>query len=459
MKGAINSINESILFGKYRILSVLGAGGSGTVYLAEHLKLKVYRAIKIIPKESEAITSQCLEASLLKNLNHPGIPVIYDIEEDSRFVYMIEEYIQGESLDTFVHRQSYISQELVISFGIRLCGILEYLHQSMPYPVLYQDLKPEHIILCGDQLKLVDFGIAAFFTGSDKHFQFFGTEEFAAPEVLSGTCISPLSDMYSLGKILLYLINSHHTDCSVPLQRAILKACARSAEDRYETVGEFRSALEEVQESACLKVSHLCKKITLLGSKHGIGVTHIAVSLVSVLNQNGISSVYTKKDDADTLYSLLRNNPSAKERNGIYVYRSFLGLPDYGPGIENPVTKHYLTVEDGGVYSDGKAAAEKDSFLIYVFGGGEWDKYAWQSAADCLNFHENCVFLCNYGNKPAAKALAKQLHKPVYCFPSDFCAFTNTEEKEQLFFTVLPLERSRKKFLPFIPKCRKNISL
>ena len=187
MKGAINSINESILFGKYRILSVLGAGGSGTVYLAEHLKLKVYRAIKIIPKASEAITSQCLEASLLKNLNHPGIPVIYDIEEDSRFVYMIEEFIQGESLDTFVHRQSYISQELVISFGIRLCGILEYLHQSMPYPVLYQDLKPEHIILCGDQLKLVDFGIAAFFTGSDKHFQFFGTEEFAAPEVLSGT--------------------------------------------------------------------------------------------------------------------------------------------------------------------------------------------------------------------------------------------------------------------------------
>ena len=77
---------------------------------------------------------------------------------------MIEEYIQGESLDTFVLHQDKLSPELVIKIGIELCGILEYLHQLVPYPILYQDLKPEHIILCGNQIKIIDFGIASFIT-------------------------------------------------------------------------------------------------------------------------------------------------------------------------------------------------------------------------------------------------------------------------------------------------------
>lgn len=84
-------IDTNLLFGKYRIISTLGAGSSGTVYLAEHLKLKVYRAIKCIPKDTARNTSnfseeQLLkEACLLKNLNHPGIPLIYDIDEDDHF--------------------------------------------------------------------------------------------------------------------------------------------------------------------------------------------------------------------------------------------------------------------------------------------------------------------------------------------------------------------------------------
>ena len=91
------------------------------------------------------------EADLLKNLNHPGIPLIYDIDEDDDFIYMIEEFIQGDSLEDFILHQDYISQELIIEYGIQLCDILDYLHHITPYPILYQDLKPEHIILCGNQ--------------------------------------------------------------------------------------------------------------------------------------------------------------------------------------------------------------------------------------------------------------------------------------------------------------------
>lgn len=169
MKGADFAIEPFIPSGKYRIISVLGSGSFGTVYLAEHLKLKIFRAIKCIPRNTAETSSFSLdsgfpmEAELLKNLNHPGIPLIYDIDEDDDFIYMVEEYIQGESLDTFVLHPRDISPELILKIGIQLCDILDYLHHLSPYPILYQDLKPEHIILCGNQVKLIDFGIASFF--------------------------------------------------------------------------------------------------------------------------------------------------------------------------------------------------------------------------------------------------------------------------------------------------------
>ena len=128
------------MFGKYRVLSTLGTGNSSTVYLAEHIRLNVYRAIKCIPKDTSLVSSPSSEATLLKNLNHPGIPIIYDIEEDEHFFYIIEEFIQGQSIDTFVSYQK-ISHELLIKFCIQLCDILDYLHHLMPYPILYQDLK------------------------------------------------------------------------------------------------------------------------------------------------------------------------------------------------------------------------------------------------------------------------------------------------------------------------------
>ena len=370
---------------------------------------------------------------------------------------MIEEFVQGESLDTFVHHQNYISQELIIKFGIQLCDILEYLHRYMPYPILYQDLKPEHIILCGDHLKLVDFGIASFFTGSYKHFQFYGTKEFAAPEVLSGTTVTPLSDLYSLGKILLFLIKAGNTDCSSNLLPVIQKACAESPSDRYETVTDFKSALEPMLNPACPFVSHLCKKITVFGSKHGIGTTHIAASLVSILNQNRIASVYLERNHSDCLRSMIRTNHSVKEENGLFSYKFFQGIPDYGPGIEVTLPQDCLIVEDLGVYTDTSACLDPESMILFVLSGSIWDTEQILLLGNKLKSLENLVFICNYGNRSAAQRLAGLLNRRVFCFPADSSAFINTSEKEALFFSILPLERSKRKFLPFIQKHLKNI--
>ncbi len=77
-----------------------------------------YRAIKCIPKAQTRSASGYREAVLLKNLRHPDIPMIYNTEDDEQYYYVIEEYIQGESLSAFVQNQHNISQETIVSIGI-----------------------------------------------------------------------------------------------------------------------------------------------------------------------------------------------------------------------------------------------------------------------------------------------------------------------------------------------------
>ena len=140
------------------------------------------------------------EANILAKLRHPGIPIVYDIEEDEAFYYIIEEYVEGESLEKLLWNTS-VSQEYMIQIGIQLCGIVSFLHSQKPFPVLHQDLKPSHIIVCGNQVKLIDFGIASYITSRGKNYQNYGTKGFAAPEQYGEYELHTVSDIYAIGAI------------------------------------------------------------------------------------------------------------------------------------------------------------------------------------------------------------------------------------------------------------------
>lgn len=443
-KGAEYRIEKIILFGKYRIVSVLGSGSSGTVYLAEHLKLKVYRAIKCIPKNAGGKFSFSFEegfpteASLLKNLNHPGIPLIYDIDEDNDFFYITEEFIQGESLDTFVLRQESISQELIIEFGIQLCEILDYLHHCAPYPILYQDLKPEHIILCGNHLKLIDFGIATFFTGSGKHFQKFGTKDFAAPEALAGLPVTASSDLFGLGRVLAFLADHAAPECTRSLADIIAHAVNERPEQRYQSAAQMKSALLQVQTSTGRIFSHPISNIAVVGSRPGVGSTHISVSLVCVLNRLCLPALYLSADDSRTLESCAAFNRSFQEQDGIYRYGSFQGVPDYGTGVEVPLPTGHCIVRDCGAFGSGGfiSPAAFDS-VFFVLSGSDWDmEQSILSARSCAAFPQT-VFIMNFQNKRAARRCAGLLGRKVFCFPTDCDPYHVTAEKERLVRTIL----------------------
>ena len=93
---------QFILSGKYEVLRTLGHGSSSTVYLVRHQSLESERAVKLIPKNDSSQLFVLSEARLLKSLKHPGIPMIYDIEEDDNYYYLVEEYIRGDSLEDYL---------------------------------------------------------------------------------------------------------------------------------------------------------------------------------------------------------------------------------------------------------------------------------------------------------------------------------------------------------------------
>ena len=78
---------STILFGKYELCRLLGRGRNGTVYLAKHKELEEYRAIKQVPKSCVDYDQFRKEDLILKDIRHPGIPVVYDLEEDEDFCY------------------------------------------------------------------------------------------------------------------------------------------------------------------------------------------------------------------------------------------------------------------------------------------------------------------------------------------------------------------------------------
>lgn len=335
-----------ILSGRYEILDTLGHGNDGIVYLVRHQSLEMNRALKLFPKKGAPSLFAISEAKILKTVQHPGIPTIYDFEEDESFFYLVEEYIQGVSLEEFLLHQQSISQNLFFNFCEQLCDIFAYLHTLCPNPIVYQDLKPEHIIVCELQIKLIDFSVASFIANSGNDFNHLGNHAFSAPELSLNEPITPVSDIYSIGKIIDFMLPF----VNAPLSRNILyitqKATNPEPMFRYQTVYELSDALNKTKES--LGKTHLLQKIAVIGSHSGCGCTHIAISLVSTLNYLGHHAVYQEENWTNCLRKALLEMDQIKEHNGCYYYQCFQGYPKYDTGIEVPSPEGVLCVMDYG---------------------------------------------------------------------------------------------------------------
>ncbi len=433
----------SNLFGKYQIISILGTGSFGTVYLSKHLILECYRAIKTIPKTTSMTHSSLHEAQLLKSLHHPGIPCLYDIEEDESAYYLIEEYVEGESLEEFLLHQSTISQTMFLDFGLQLCNIFQYLHTIKPSPIVYLDLKPEHIIVCGMQIKLIDFNVATVLSNLGNISNLFGNEAFSAPELSSGI-LNLQSDIYSIGKILEYLSNHVDAPLSPNIHKILKKATSTDPKQRYETVDALVFAIQ--QEKNLLIQPHARKRIAILGSHTGSGSTHLALSLVSTLNYMGIPCVYYEQDSGNSLRKLSPFLSPIREEAGMFCYRFFKGFPLYGPGVSISLD----TAAEILVYDFGNTLPpENQAFdaILFVCSNGIWHWHeAFQKKEILTSLSSHLIIICNMGQKNTMYSFSKQFGQKVFYYPYDANPFAVTSSKISFFSKILQVKRRESLF-------------
>lgn len=434
---------KHLLFGKYEIISTLGTGNFGTVYLSKHTILECYRAIKLIPKDG-ASDSLLKEAQLLKSLNHPGIPTIYDIEQDDSYFYLIEEYVEGESLEDFLLHQKYISQSTFLDISLQLCDIFQYLHGFKPSPIIYLDLKPEHIIVCGMQIKLIDFNVATYLSSLGNIYNLFGNQEFGAPELFSGQIPNLLSDIYSIGKIMQYLSNYLDVSISPKFHQIITKAIDSNPACRFETVDELISVIEK--QKNLINQPHLCKKIAVIGSHKGCGATHLAMMLTSTLNYMGYSSIYYEKDQKSSLSMSFQLESSSKEKDGMIFYRYFRGYPFYGSGILLPTTDADIVIYDYGDSFPMDHEIDFD-FILYVCSNSIWHRYkTLKTGISYLGLSNHLKIICNMGQKNTLHQLAKYFANPVFYYPYDTDAFLVDAKKMSFVTNLLQLKRRNRLF-------------
>jgi serine/threonine protein kinase len=189
---------------RYRIVALLGKGGMGEVYRAEDLKLTQTVALKFLPvammQDASARARFHQEVRLAREISHPNVCRVFDIGEFEGRLFLTMEYVDGEDLASLLRRIGRLPQSKGLEIARQMCAGLAAAHE---HGVLHRDLKPANIMLDGrGRVRITDFGLAAFAENLDVEERRAGTPAYMAPEQLSGTEVTPRSDIYSLGLVL-----------------------------------------------------------------------------------------------------------------------------------------------------------------------------------------------------------------------------------------------------------------
>jgi serine/threonine-protein kinase len=209
------SRNTPMMISHYRILSKLGAGGMGEVYLAEDTKLERKVAIKCLPPKSladeKARARLKNEAQLAAKLDHPSICSVYEYLEEGNQSFIVMQYVEGEPLSDTIRCRSFTVRE---SLEVAL-DVSEALAEAHSHGIIHRDIKPQNILMTNrGRAKVLDFGLAkvqpshAIETAETQLFLTetgvpVGTVQYMSPEQAKGLPLDARSDLFSLG-ILLY---------------------------------------------------------------------------------------------------------------------------------------------------------------------------------------------------------------------------------------------------------------
>jgi serine/threonine protein kinase len=270
--------------GKYPVIRAIGLGATSRVYLAEDPFNAQRVAIKLIqrdPAASDEVRRQVQsaflnEAALAGKLQHPHIAAIHDAVNDGDRSYIVMEFVAGGTLERCCSFDTLLPVERVVELVFMACLALGYAQRQ---GVIHCDIKPANLLLTPDgQLKISDFGAAQYAAASHTYLSGVGSPLYMSPEQVEDKRLNHQTDIYSLGAVmyqlltgkppfqgssresLLYQISSiepapptlHRPDLPPELERIVLRALAKSREDRYAEWRDFAADLERLFDNLSL---------------------------------------------------------------------------------------------------------------------------------------------------------------------------------------------------------------
>jgi serine/threonine protein kinase/tetratricopeptide (TPR) repeat protein len=277
VSGATPSVGE--VYGHYRLLEQIGAGGMGVVFRAHDEQLRRDVALKIITTHlfaDEASRERFRrEALAVGRLNHPHIAMAFDFGEEGGVDYLVTEYVPGVSLEDKIGKEP-LPQAMVLELGVELLSGLEAAHRE---GVIHRDLKPANVRLTREgQLKILDFGLAKISDPIDENAEtagitsglaVTGTLPYMAPELLRGEAVDARADIFAAGAVLYEMATGKRAfpdkqpsllidailhydpvrptlinpEVSAQLEAIILRALERDRDHRYLSATEMRADL------------------------------------------------------------------------------------------------------------------------------------------------------------------------------------------------------------------------
>jgi Protein kinase domain len=190
----------ALLGDRYRIIERRGRGGMGEVYRADDLKLGQPVALKFLPadvdRDPARLTQLHGEVRMARQVSHPNVCRVYDIDEIDGSTFLSMEYVDGEDLASLLRRVGRFPEDRGLEIARQVCAGLAAAHER---GVVHRDLKPANVMLDGfGKVRLTDFGLA----GASGEALRAGTPAYMAPEQLAGGEVTARSDIYSLGLVL-----------------------------------------------------------------------------------------------------------------------------------------------------------------------------------------------------------------------------------------------------------------
>lgn len=307
-----------IVNGRYKIIDIVGKGGSSFVYLVQDVRIGKRWALKELPRaDGMSVVLAKREVNMLKDIDYKMFPRITDTFVSGNYIYLISDFVEGISLSKVIENKQ-VDREIAIKWTKDIADALAYLHGLSP-PVLYLDLKPDNVMVMPDgNIKMIDFGIAGHITGN---YLPLGTPGYAAPEQYDseGKNISVRTDIFALGMLYYTLRTRKHPASDARLTRQQVKSSNILNHSEKTFILKCTQVDTSKRYSCAQNVSYQLNQISKSKFNPGKIITYIVAALAVLLCVYAGIMGKRKQNSKDDAAKQMVSKASKYTRDGEYT--------------------------------------------------------------------------------------------------------------------------------------------